>query len=174
MKLTIRSAAQLALPAGKRDVIFWDDDIRGFGLRLREGGERGWIYRYRFGRTQRSIKLGNANSVSLAVARKNASQLEAEVRLGKDPAGQKALVKQEAEYTFALLAERFLDARRPELRPATIHEYTRHLWQDAKSLHRLPIAAVTQADIARLLTTQLVRLARIAFALLCPRCLPGR
>src|SRR5215472_5805545 len=153
MKLTIRSAAQLALPAGKQDVIFWDDDIHGFGLRLRESGERSWVYRYRFGRTQRSIKLGNANSVSLTVARKNASQLEAEVRLGKDPAGQKAVAKQEAEHTFAAVAERFLNARKPELRPATLHEYGRHLQRDSKSLHRLPITAVTQADIARLLTT---------------------
>jgi hypothetical protein len=114
MKLTLRASARLTLPAGKRDVIFWDDDIRGFGLRLRESGERGWVYRYRFGRTQRSIKLGNANSVPLIVARRNASQLEAEVRLGTDPAGQKTLAKREAEYTFAVVAERFLEARRPE------------------------------------------------------------
>jgi integrase len=151
MKLTLRSSAQLTLPAGKRDVIFWDEGIRGFGLRLRDSGDRSWIYRYRFGHTQRSIKLGNANSVPLTVARKNASLLEAEVRLGKDPAGQKAVVKQEAEYTFAVVVERFLEARRPELRPGTLHEYGRHLRRDAKSLHPLPIAAVTQADIARLL-----------------------
>jgi integrase len=97
------------------------------------------------------MKLGNGNSVSLAIARKNASELEAQVRLGKDPAGQKVIAKQESEYTFELLAERFLDARRPELAQATIHEYERHLRQDAKSLHRLPITVVTQADIARLL-----------------------
>src|SRR5262249_54014141 len=101
MKLTVRSSAQLALPAGKKDAIFWDNEIRGFGLRLRESGERSWVYRYRFGNTQRSVKLGNAASVPLTVARKNASQLEAEVRLGKDPAAQKAIAKQESEYTFA-------------------------------------------------------------------------
>jgi integrase len=151
MKLTPRNIAALKLPAGKLDHVEWDDDVAGFGLRLREGGSRTWVYRYRVGRTQKSIKLGNANSVPLGVARKNASLLEAEVRLGKDPAGQKAVAKQEAEYTFAVLAERFLDARRPELRPATIGEYERHLRTDAKSLHRLPISVVTQADIARLL-----------------------
>jgi integrase len=151
MLLTLRASARLTLPAGKRDVIFWDDDIRGFGLRLRESGERSWVYRYRFGRTQRSIKLGNANSVPLAVARKNASLLEAEVRLGKDPAGQKAVARKEAEYTFAVVAEKFLEARRPELRPGTFNEYERHLRHNAKSLHPFPITAVTQADIARLL-----------------------
>jgi integrase len=151
MKLTVSSSAKLTLPAGKQDAIFWDDDVRGFGLRLRESGERSWIYRYRFGRTQRSIKLGNATSIPIAVARKNAALLEAEVRLGKDPAAQKDVAKQEAEYTFVSLAEKFLDARRPGLRPATVHEYERHLRTDCKSLHRLPIATVTQADIAQLL-----------------------
>ena len=151
MKLTISSSAKLTLPAGKQDAIFWDDDVRGFGLRLRQSGERSWIYRYRFGRTQRSIKLGNATSIPFAAARKNAALLEAEVRLGKDPAAQKDVAKQEAEYTFASLAEKFLDACRPGLRPTTVHEYERHLLRDCKSLHRLPIASVTQADIARLL-----------------------
>jgi integrase len=151
MKLTVRNSASLSLLPGKRETIFWDDDVAGFGLRLREGGSRTWIYRYRHGQFQRSMKLGNGNSVSLAVARKNASELEAQVRLGKDPAGQKAIAKQESEYTFEVLAQRFLDARRPELRPATVHEYGRHLRRDAKSLHGLPITAVMQADIARLL-----------------------
>jgi integrase len=151
MKFTPRNIGSLKLPAEKNDHIEWDDDVAGFGLRLREGGSRSWIYRYRIGKVQKSVKLGNANSVPLTVARKNASLLEAEVRLGKDPAGQKAVAKHEAEYTFALVAERFLDARRPELRPATAHEYERHLRHDARSLHRLPITAVTQADIARLL-----------------------
>ena len=97
------------------------------------------------------MKLGNATSVSLATARKNASELEAQVRLGGDPASQKEVSKQKAEYTFETVAERFLAARRPELRPATMLEYERHLRRDARSLHRLPIANVLQADIARLL-----------------------
>ena len=125
--------------------------LRGFGLRIRDGGSRTWIYRYRIGHVQRSVKLGNASSVPLAIARKNAAQLEAEVRLGGDPAGKKELAKQEAENTFASSAENFLDARKPEVRPSTIVEYERHLRRDCKSLHRLPITAVTQADIARLL-----------------------
>jgi hypothetical protein len=80
MKFTPRNIASLTLPAGKQETIFWDDDVAGFGLRLREGGSRTWVYRYRVGGTQRSMKLGNGNSVSLAIARKNASELEAQVR----------------------------------------------------------------------------------------------
>jgi len=151
MKLSPRNIAFVKLPAGKTDHIEWDDDIAGFGIRIRQGGSRTWIYRYRIGGVQRSIKLGSASSVPLATARKNASQLEAEVRLGGDPQGKKDVAKQEAQLSFGVLAERFLDARRPGLRPATIHEYERYLNRDCKSLHKLPIATVAQADIARLL-----------------------
>jgi len=151
MKFSPRNTASLKLPAGKLDHIEWDDTVSGFGIRIREGGSRTWIYRYRFGNIQRSFKLGDANSVPLAVARKNASQLEAEVRLGGDPAGKKDLAKQEGQNTFALVAERFLDARRPEVRPSTITEYERHLRRDCSSLHRLPVSSVTQAGIAKLL-----------------------
>jgi integrase len=151
MKLTSRNVTSLALPAGKTDVIYWDDAVPGFGLRIRQAGARGWVYRYRFGNLQRSVKLGSASSVPLARARENASKLEAEVRLGGDPAGKKELAKQEAQNTFALVAERFLDSRRLELRPSTVVEYERHLRRDCKSLHRLPASSVTQADIARLL-----------------------
>jgi integrase len=152
MKLTIRSSAALTLPAGKREHIYWDDDVAGLGLRLREGGSRTWVYRYRVGNTQRKMKLGSAKAVPLVTARANAAKLEARVRLGEDPAAVREIAKRDAGYTFDLVAERFLDARRPELRPATILEYERHLRRDAKSLHRLPITAVTQADIAKLLS----------------------
>ena len=151
MKFTATTVRTLSLPEGKSDVIFWDDDVPGFGLRIRKSGSRGWVYRYRFGNLQRSIKLGSASSVALATARSNAAQLEAQIRLGADPVAKRELAKQEAENSFVSVAERFLEARRKQLRPATIIEYERHLRRDAQSLHRLPISAVTRADIARLL-----------------------
>jgi hypothetical protein len=40
MRLTIKSAGSIKLPKGKTDHIEFDDDILGFGLRIREGGSR--------------------------------------------------------------------------------------------------------------------------------------
>jgi hypothetical protein len=43
MKLTATTVKTAELPAGKTEAIFFDDDIPGFGLRLREGGSsRTW------------------------------------------------------------------------------------------------------------------------------------
>jgi integrase len=135
---------------GNQDSIEWDGKISGLGLRVRAKSKT-WIFRYRHGRTQRSIKLGRLPALSVVAARRAAEKLAAQLALGADPAADRAAAKNQAEHTFALLAEKFLDARRPGLRPATVHEYERHLLRDCKSLHRLPITTVTQADIARLL-----------------------
>src|SRR5215471_15292091 len=85
MKLTEKKTDSLALPAGKKDFVWWDDDIAGFGIRVRDGGSRNWIYRYRIGSKQRSLILGSATSVPLAVARKNASTLEARIEKSCQP-----------------------------------------------------------------------------------------
>jgi Arm DNA-binding domain len=91
MKFSVKTTREHRLPAGKPDHIEFDDDIKGFGLRLREGGSRVWIYQYRIDSKQRRVVLGSATSVPLSVARKNAGELEARVKLGGDPATDKRL-----------------------------------------------------------------------------------
>jgi integrase len=153
MNLTVKKIAELKLPAGSRDAVFWDDDIAGFGIRLREGGSRNWIYRYRIGSKQRSMKLGSATSISLAVARKMASEQEAQVRLGGDPALKKETANLAADNTLAVLADQYLAVRKSKWRPKTFKQIERHLLKYAKPLHRLPITAISQRNIANLLTT---------------------
>jgi integrase len=152
MKLNIKNTSAIELPPGSKDAVFWDDDIAGFGIRVREGGSRTWIYRYRRGSKQRSMKLGSAKSVPLAVARENASKLEAEVRLGGDPALKNQTANLNADNTFEVLANQYLEARKSKWRPKSYIQYQCHLLKYAKPLHRLPITAVSQRNIANLLT----------------------
>jgi len=89
--------------------------------------------------------------VPLALARKNAGELEARVRLGEDPALDKENAKIEADATLGALAAQYLEARKSEWRPDTYDEVRRHLMKYAKPLHRVPIASVSQRSIAGLL-----------------------
>src|SRR5215469_10179971 len=115
MKLTTAKKVEaIQLPKGKADYIEFDADIPGFGLRIREGGSRTWIYQYRIGSKQRRMVLGSAKSVPLGVARTNASALEAKVRLGGDPAMDKHKAKQDAETTFAAMLDRYLADRKTD------------------------------------------------------------
>src|SRR6516162_1907083 len=151
MKLTLKSVADARLPAGTTDTVFWDDDIAGFGLRIREGGSRTWVYRYRIGTQQRSITLGSAKPFRLALARENAGRLEAKFRLGNDPALDKETARAEANNTVGPLINQYLGEKKGEWRPNSLRQVRHHLLVHAKPLHKLPISAVSQRDISRIL-----------------------
>jgi hypothetical protein len=46
MKLTKATISGLTLPAGKQDAIFFDEELRGFGIRVRSGGKRVWVAQF--------------------------------------------------------------------------------------------------------------------------------
>jgi integrase len=139
------------LPPGKTDYVFFDDDIAGFGLRIRDGGSRTWVYRYRVGKKQYGITLGSATSVPLALARENAGQLEAKVRLGGNPASEKHAARAAAGTTVGALVRQYLEARARDWRPNSLREHRRYLLVYAKPLHTTPINTISQHSIAVLL-----------------------
>ena len=66
----------------------------GFGLRLRKGGSRTWVFWYRVGRQRRKLPIQSKPPPLLpAKANKRAAILHAEAKLGGDPAGAKAAGK---------------------------------------------------------------------------------
>jgi integrase len=149
VKFTISSAAALRLPAGKHDHIEFDDEIPGFGLRFREGGAR-WVFQYKIGTQHRRITFGRYPAMKVPDARKQAEELHAKVKLGLDPAGEKAENQARAGETFAACMGRYLEKRRNEeqLRPTTLSEIERHLTRNLKPLHGLRIDKVDRRAIA--------------------------
>ena len=91
--MTTAIARNLEPPSGKTDHIEWDEDFPGFGIRLRVGRNRVsrmWVYQYDIAGRTRRITLGNVNAISIQDARKTAGELHAKIRLGRDPAVEKA------------------------------------------------------------------------------------
>ena len=113
------------------ELVVFDDTLPGFGLRLRAAGSRSWVFQYQVGDRQRRMALGKAPALPLEKAREIAAQLHAKVKLGGDPAGDKAESKARAGETFEHCMARYLGRRRAEgnLRPATYSEIERHLTQ---------------------------------------------
>jgi integrase len=148
MKLTTTSLRSLTLPSGKKDHIHWDDDIPGFGLRLREGGSASFVFQYQIGTKQRRMTLGNPSAVSIGNARKTTAELYARVKLGQDPAGEKASAKLKSRETFGAVVQRFLARQRARLRPRSYPEVERYLLKYSKALHGLQLAKIERRDIA--------------------------
>jgi integrase len=148
MKLTNDTVA--ALSPGKVERIEWDDDLPGFGVRLR-GGSKRWVVQYRVGLQQRRESLGDTRKVKLEDARKVARQRFAQVELGVDPAAERAkarLSATAAKLTLAAVAERYLDAKKDIQRPSTFKQAKLHFTSHWKPLRDLPIDAIKRADVA--------------------------
>lgn len=171
MKLTEKTVPKLTIPVGKREAIFFDDEVPGFGIRLREGGSRSWIFQYKIGTKNRRMSLGSADALPLRLARdgerdgqgkimrRGARDLHAAVRLGQDPAGEKQHDRTKAADTFKTIAERFLAFQKAHggskgegLRPRSYDDIERHLLVHGKPLHELLLAKIQRQDIAAVIS----------------------
>jgi integrase len=148
MKLTPANIRALKLPPGVTDKVFFDEDLPGFGLRVRASGVHTWMIQYAIARRTRRVVLGQLSALDAGRARALAQTMLAKVRLGHDPAGEKDQAKVAAGETFGALLPRFLKHQETRLRPRSYVETVRHLQVNAKPLHGLPISAVTRRAIA--------------------------
>lgn len=73
----------------KDDCVYWDDTLKGFGLRVQKG-QASYICYYRNGYgKQQKVTIGKASKVTPYLAREEAKKILAEVVQGKDPQGDK-------------------------------------------------------------------------------------
>jgi integrase len=148
MRLTATEIRKLILAPSTADAIVFDDDLPGFGVRLRAGGSRTFVYQYKVGSKQRRITLGPVTALDLGKARDTAKDLYAKVRLGGDPAGEKAHARLKASETFEATAAQYLQHQQGRVRPRSYDQVQRHLNLYAKPLHRLQLEKITKRDIA--------------------------
>jgi integrase len=153
MKLTTMTIRAAAVPLGKSEIIIFDDELPGFGLRIRAGGSRSFCFQYQIGSKQRRMALGVATPITVADARRTAAKLHARVKLGQDPAADKAEARREASETFKSLLDQYLEMLRKRLRPRSFKEIERHLAKHAKALHHMPLANISRRDVATVLVT---------------------
>jgi integrase len=154
MKLTTKSVAALALAPGEKDRIFFDKVVPGWGLRLRAGGGRWWVFQYAIARRTKRMTFGRYPAISVADAREQAGKLHARVALGGDPAGDKTANQVRSGETFDACLRLYLARRRTDgtLRPSSYCVIERHLVCNLANLHGLAIAALDRRTIALELT----------------------
>jgi integrase len=157
MRLDNRTIARLPLPEDKlkNDVIYFDQEVSGFGIRFRRNRSgdrlrRTWVAQYRaHGRTRR-LKIGAVEKVSPDDARKAAKKALAKVELGGDPQGEREAKRRAAVHTLLSVATDYLDARKPDLRPASCRAAKLYLTGRAYfgPLHTTAISDIARADVA--------------------------
>src|SRR5258708_3309423 len=130
MKLTTASLRSLLLPEGRNDAIHFDDELKGFGYRLRRSGGRvlaSWIVQYRRASGSRRMLIGSASVLSAEQARNAARKILAKVALGEDPQGDKAKRRDADRLTVRGVIGEYLATKEPVLRPTTFRDTTAYL-----------------------------------------------
>ncbi len=150
VRLTKANAATLGLPEGKRDAIHWDTDIPGFGLRFRRGAQgviSTWVLQHKSGRET----LGRYPAIKPDSAREWATKEYAQIALGHSPAAAREKARRQQAETLEPVLRLYMAQK--NLRPRSRVEIGRHLFKNCAPLHRLPLTAITRADVAKMLET---------------------
>jgi integrase len=147
MKLTQAAALALSIPVGKKDHFIWDDDLKGFGVRLRPS-KAVWVVQYRHGTQQRRLTLGDVRKVDAVKARKAAKDRLAAVQLGADPQQEKVEARARAGITLGGKVEIYLVERAQELRPNSLRAVTRYLRNHWRPLHGMALHRIGRFDVA--------------------------
>jgi hypothetical protein len=111
------------------------------------------VFQYKLGVKQRRLSFGAVAAIGVADARERAAQFHAQVKLGQDPAGEKAVAKKQATETFKAVADEFLAEKRATLRERSFPDIERHLLKHAKPLHELQLAKISRRDIAGVISS---------------------
>lgn len=139
------------LKPGPKDTDYWDDQLPGFGLRVKPSGVKSYVIRYRT-RTggQRRVTLGEHGKLTPEQARQMAQDLFAEIRKGQDPSQDRH--KERSASTLRELGERYMtDYVEIHNKPGTARETRRLL--EKNLLPRLgsrKVADLSYDDVARL------------------------
>jgi integrase len=142
-KLTDRIAKTSPGPA-----LIWDEDVKGFGLRVTTAGSRAFVLNYRRkgdGR-ERRWTIGSFPDWGTGAARDEARRLKRLIDGGADPVGE--LEGERSSPTVADLCTRFEAEYLPRKRASTQRTYRNQLNSEIRPrLGRLKVAKVTFADI---------------------------
>jgi integrase len=149
-KLTKRTV-ETTKPEAGRDLVLWDSELHGFGLRVKPSGRKSYVlqFRNRQGRSRR-LTLGAHGVLTPDKARREAKQLLAEVERGADPVTERE--KERRAATVAELAELYMERHLiPKGKPGSVVAFRglldRHI---LPALGRLKVAEVTRTDVEAL------------------------
>jgi integrase len=159
-KLTVRSVESIS--PSEKDMILWDDEVTGFGLKVTPKGKRSFFLYYRCAdHTQRRPVIGYCPAMRPEQARNLAKDWLVQVRRGGDPsADRKAKRAMRGEGTVADLFE---DYKREKARLRSLYEIIRIFERDIlPTLGKRRAEEVKRSDVNRLLDNLSVRSPTVA------------
>jgi integrase len=146
MKIQLSNIKKLPLPEEGFER-YWDDEVKGFGLRIYSSGAVSYVFKYRNVKgQQKQVVIGK--NLAPAEARKAAKALSGQVAKRLDPKLEEELERKRS-ITFRELCQKYLDEELPKLKPRTQIDYGRHLSNAMKVFGRASARSLTVEDFAK-------------------------
>ena len=144
-KITKRTVDALA--GQERERVVWDDDLKGFGVRVHPTGRKVYIVKTRYRGRVIKMTIGPHGAVTPSYARVRAAEIITDARAGKNPVGRNADAP-----TMIALGKRFLkEYVSTHCKTSTAEEYRRSvkLFIDPR-IGRYRVPDIQRSDIAAL------------------------
>ena len=93
----------------ERDTVFWDRELKGFGIRAYPGGGKVYVAQARGPKGPRRVTVGRHGVVNAEEAKRRAALIIARVKAGEDPVPEPLAAKLSQGPTVADLAARYLE-----------------------------------------------------------------
>lgn len=150
------------LPDGKAEKLFFDDELSGFGVRVRRDASgkvrRKWFFQYRSKAdgAQRRIALGSVDrpaAVPVSTARQKATEHSVRVQIGEDPQKERKAAKQSAKRLFGDETQKYLDDRlsgiigRKPMKLSTYKAGRRYYELHWGAFKRRPVDSISNNDV---------------------------
>jgi integrase len=152
-KLTPAFVQRAQAEPGADRTIYWDTEVKGFGLAVTASGHRSYVVQYRVGKMSKRMTLDGV--LPLDAARKEARAILGEVARGRDPMAEKRAAAALTEDTFEAVAESYLkreEGKEDDKRLRTLGQRRRTLERlILPALGKRPIAAIAKSEIVKLL-----------------------
>ena len=124
----------------------WDDQVRGFGLRIHRSGTKSFVVSYRFKGRKRILSLGLVGRLTVFEARKRAMKVLGDVADGKDPLAGRGI----GENPLVVdLFERYMrEHAESKKKPSSVRE-DRRMWESyvLPALGRRRVDQISTSDM---------------------------
>jgi integrase len=150
VRFTDKIVAALACPPGRKDVLMFDDALRGFAVRITAAGGRSFLFQYTLSGTRRRLPLGEFGTVTTAAARKQAELFRGQVAAGRDPWAERrvAVAVQRVDVTtVGDIVAAWVDKVLAHRRAAYRRDATNRLANYYADWLARPAASITRADV---------------------------
>ena len=136
---------------GERDRFVWDNELKGFGLKVTPRGRKVYIFQYRLpGSPTKRVTLGPHGGLTPDGARTLAKKLSGQIADNRDPAREHREAKQ--AQTVSELCDDYLDAGKGRIRDSTLAMDRSRIDRHVRPLlGERRVKSLTQEDLERFL-----------------------